>query len=124
MSKITFNSCSGKLDLETSVSVNMSRNILISCLGLGSSIILTQKWLQLKEATSNVSSRCRPRTAVIVGGGIIGLSTALQLVKRGVSVTVLEEKDEVASVASYCNGAIICNSMAASWASANLIGCV
>ena len=29
---------------------------------------------------------------------------------------------DISRVASYCNGAILCNSMAASWASANIIG--
>ena len=62
-----------------------------------------------------------PRTAIVIGGGIIGISSALQLARRGVAVTVLEESQDVSQVASYRNGAIICQSMAASWASANLI---
>ena len=32
-----------------------------------------------------------PRSAVVIGGGIIGISSALQLARRGVAVTVLEE---------------------------------
>ena len=80
----------------------------------------------------------KPVSAVVIGGGIIGISTAVQLARRGVRVRVLEERSgehsepapppphpphpEVSQVASYCNGAILCNSMAASWASANIIG--
>ena len=62
-----------------------------------------------------------PRSALIVGGGIIGISSALQLARRGVKVTVVEECSEVSQVASYRNGAILCQSMAASWASAHLL---
>ena len=36
-------------------------------------------------------------------------------------MTVIEEQPDVSRVASYCNGAIICNSIVASWASANVI---
>merc|ERR1711962_1584862 len=62
-----------------------------------------------------------PRTAVVIGGGVIGLSSAYQLALRGVHVTVLEERQDTGQVASFCNGAILCQSMAASWASARLI---
>jgi len=63
----------------------------------------------------------KPSSAVVIGGGIIGISTALQLANRGIKVTVLEQNQDISRVASYCNGAILCNSMAASWASANII---
>ena len=62
-----------------------------------------------------------PRSALIVGGGIIGISSALQLARRGLEVTVVEECQEVSQVASFRNGAILCQSMAASWASAHLL---
>ena len=62
-----------------------------------------------------------PRTALIIGGGIIGISSALQLARRGLEVTVVEECPEVSQVASFRNGAILCQSMAASWASAHLL---
>jgi len=62
-----------------------------------------------------------PRTALVIGGGVIGLSSAYQLALRGVHVTVLEERQDTGQVASFCNGAILCQSMAASWASARLI---
>merc|ERR1711962_1061868 len=62
-----------------------------------------------------------PRTALVIGGGVIGLSSAYQLALRGVHVTVLEERQNTGQVASFCNGAILCQSMAASCASARLI---
>ena len=62
-----------------------------------------------------------PRSALIVGGGIIGISSALQLARRGVKVTVVEENSQVSQGASYRNGAILCQSMAASWACAHLL---
>ena len=62
-----------------------------------------------------------PRSALIVGGGIIGVSSALQLARRGLKVTVVEECSQVSQVASFRNGAILCQSMAASWASAHLL---
>ena len=62
-----------------------------------------------------------PRSALIIGGGIIGISSALQLARRGVKVTVVEECSQVSQGASYRNGAILCQSMAASWASAHLL---
>jgi len=63
----------------------------------------------------------QPKTAVVIGGGIIGISTAFQLARRGVQVTVLESKSQISSVSSYKNGAILCQSMAASWASATVL---
>ena len=34
----------------------------------------------------------KPVSAVVIGGGIIGISTAVQLARRGVRVRVLEER--------------------------------
>jgi NADPH-dependent 2,4-dienoyl-CoA reductase/sulfur reductase-like enzyme len=39
-----------------------------------------------------------PATAIVIGGGIIGVSTAYQLARRGVAVTLLEERPEVGQV--------------------------
>ena len=61
------------------------------------------------------------RSVIVVGGGIMGLGTSLKLAERGYKVTVLEKQPEVAKVASYINGAMICPSMTASWASMKLL---
>ena len=38
------------------------------------------------------SQRMKPTSAVVIGGGIIGISSALQMAKRGIKVTILEEQ--------------------------------
>ena len=47
----------------------------------------------------------------------MGLGSAFHLSERGYKVTLLEKQDDVAQVASFLNGAMICPSMTASWAS-------
>ena len=56
-----------------------------------------------------------------IGGGIMGLGSAWYLSQRGYKVTVLEQKSEVAMGASSINGAMLCPSMCASWASLKLV---
>lgn len=51
----------------------------------------------------------------------MGLGTAFLLSERGFQVTLLEKNPEVAQVASYINGSMICPSMCASWASLGLL---
>ena len=51
-----------------------------------------------KERKVEVREAALPRTALVVGGGVIGVSTAYQLARRGVSVTLLEERDQLAQV--------------------------
>ena len=51
----------------------------------------------------------------------MGLGTAFHLSERGYRVTLLEKQKDVAKVASYINGAMICPSMTASWASLSLL---
>ncbi len=58
---------------------------------------------------------------VIVGGGIMGLGTAFHLSEKGYEVSVLEQQPDVAMVASSVNGAMLCPSMTASWASLKLL---
>ena len=45
------------------------------------------------------------QTITIIGAGVIGLSTAYALVKKGVSVQLIDASDTVGSGASYANGA-------------------
>ena len=61
------------------------------------------------------------KSVIVIGGGIMGLGTSLQLAERGYKVTLLEKQSDVAKVASYINGAMICPSMTASWASLKLL---
>ena len=51
----------------------------------------------------------------------MGLCNSLHLAERGYKVTLLEKQSDVAKVASYINGAMICPSMTASWASLKLL---
>lgn len=36
-----------------------------------------------------------PRSAIVIGAGMVGLATALELCRRGVAVTVLEDRKSV-----------------------------
>ena len=64
----------------------------VAALGLGFGVLLA------KERKVEVREAALPRTALVVGGGVIGVSTAYQLARRGVSVTLLEERDQIAQV--------------------------
>jgi len=41
---------------------------------------------------------------VIVGGGVIGLTTAYALIKAGQKVTLVEQLDDVGLATSFANG--------------------
>ncbi len=41
---------------------------------------------------------------VIIGGGVVGLATAWELIKRGHQVQLLERNGEPASATSFANG--------------------
>ena len=90
------------------------------------------------ENKNNGSSR----QILVIGGGIMGLGSAWYLsqrwakflicthrfhkknksnLSRGYRVTLLEKNKNVAQVASSINGAMLCPSMCASWASLKLI---
>ena len=42
--------------------------------------------------------------AVVIGGGIVGLSNAYWLAKRGLSVVLIEKGDLVAGTSARCDG--------------------
>ncbi|MFW0776787.1 MAG: D-amino acid dehydrogenase [Rickettsiales bacterium] len=54
---------------------------------------------------------------LILGAGLLGVSTAYELGKRGFNVTVLERQPECAAEGSYSNGAQLSYSHAEPWAS-------
>ena len=66
--------------------------VLFSSVGIGSVITLYLRNKSLNGTSNDQEAHCRPRSAIIIGGGIIGISSALQLAKRGVNVTVIEEQ--------------------------------
>ena len=72
----------------------------------------------MEGATENTAKK---KSVIVIGGGIMGLGTSLKLSERGYKVTLLEKQGDVAKVASYINGAMICPSMTASWASLGLL---
>ena len=55
------------------------------------------------------------RTAVVIGAGLVGLSTADSLARRGVSVTVLDAREGPARGTSFSNSGMIHPSQARSW---------
>jgi len=65
---------------------------------------------------------------VVIGAGIIGVTTAFELRSRGFEVTVLERRPGVAQEASYANAGVISASYAGPWAQpgmpAKVLGCL
>ncbi|MEE8534193.1 MAG: FAD-dependent oxidoreductase, partial [Alphaproteobacteria bacterium] len=55
--------------------------------------------------------------AIVMGGGVIGVTTAYYLAKSGHEVTVIERNAGPAEEASYGNAGIIAPGHAYSWAS-------
>ena len=55
------------------------------------------------------------RHTIIVGGGLMGVTTAWELVQRGERVTIVEAAEEVAAETSYANGGLLTASMSDPW---------
>src|SRR6266849_9434370 len=63
------------------------------------------------------SSTCRHMRTLVLGGGVVGVTTAYYLAKGGHEVTVLEENDGVGLEASAGNAGIIAPGHSFAWAS-------
>ena len=57
---------------------------------------------------------------VVLGGGVIGVTSAYQLLRRGWQVTLVERRRGVGLETSFANGGLITPSMADPWASPGL----
>ena len=82
-------------------SLTLGTSGFVSALGFG--VLLGRKEVDAREVEP-------PGTALVIGGGVIGVSTAYQLAMRGVAVTVLEEREQVAQVSSQLSpwAAMLC----------------
>ena len=58
---------------------------------------------------------------VIIGGGVIGITTAYTLAKQGHAVTVVERHNRAATEASFGNGGLISPSDSAAWGSPDAV---
>lgn len=54
-------------------------------------------------------------TTIVVGGGLLGLSTAQALIDRGEEVVVLEANDSVGAETSFANGGMLTPSLSEPW---------
>src|SRR4030095_7102285 len=63
------------------------------------------------------SSRRDPMKTLVLGGGVVGVTTAYFLAKAGHEVTILEEKDGLGLEASAGNAGIIAPGHSFAWAS-------
>ncbi|CAF4785083.1 unnamed protein product [Rotaria sp. Silwood1] len=59
-------------------------------------------------------------TSVIIGTGIVGLTSAYYLAKNGHKVICIEKREDVALETSYKNGALICPSLLTPWANSEV----
>jgi D-amino-acid dehydrogenase len=53
--------------------------------------------------------------AVVIGGGVIGVTTACELASRGIETELLEAREELALETSFANGSLLTPSMADPW---------
>ena len=89
------------------------KNILViggGIMGLGSAWYLSQRWLKVEI-----------HFLWILATNIVYTKILNSKSSRGYRVTILEKNKDVAQVASSINGAMICPSMCASWASMKLL---
>src|SRR5262245_52437403 len=72
-----------------------------------------------RAANNSGTTRCKAMNdaanTVVIGGGLIGLTTAWELVSRGEAVTLVEAREDVALETSYANGAMLTSAMSDPW---------
>ena len=63
----------------------------------------------------------RSSHTVVIGGGLMGVTTAWELGQRGEKVTLIEAADEIATETSYANGGLLTASMSDPWNSPGVL---
>jgi len=87
-----------------------------SCLWVFSKLVL--EWL---DATGQAGAVGRNRKAIVIGGGVVGVTTAHALARSGWAVRVVDRCAEVAQEASWGNGRQLSYSHATALASPGLV---
>ena len=77
--------------------------------GIDMDTIFTLRNIPDSDRIKDYVDRNKPRSAVVVGGGFIGLEMADNLVHRGVKVTIVEMLDQVMAPLDYEMAAIVHN---------------
>ena len=66
-------------------------------------------------SASSIAHQPTPMNTIVVGGGLLGLSTAYHLLQRGARVTVVDAASHSAAGASRANGGLLTPSMSDPW---------
>ena len=62
-----------------------------------------------------------PESVVVIGGGVVGVTTALALAERGLKVTLIERNEQVAEETSHANGGGITPAHSEPWNAPGLL---
>jgi D-amino-acid dehydrogenase len=73
-------------------------------------------WLCLIKVHESTTSRQIPMKVIVLGGGVIGTSTAYYLAKSGAEVTVLDRQDAPAMETSFANAGQVSPGYSTPWA--------
>ncbi len=65
--------------------------------------------------TQKLTVDADPKGAIVIGGGIVGVSTLYELVNAGFITTLFETREEVACETSFANGGLLTDSMSDPW---------